>query len=589
MTRHRRSYQQRIFIYFFAVFTVFTVLTLAFQFNREKEFRKEQLETELNTISEITLKFIERYELFYYKDFSRLDTIKQLVPDKNLRITVANRKGNILYDSFVADYQNMENHLTRPEFQKALHSGQGGNIRHSSTTGQDFYYFARYIDDYFIRCAVVYDVKVQNFLQTERVFIFFILALFIITGIILYFVTKRLADFITKLRDFAIRANNDEDMSSDTEFVDSEIGDIQKQIVSIYNHLHDAKNELGAEKDRLYNHLNALNEGIAFFNSNNEKILANSRFIQYINLISDHSTISVNALFDIDEVKPLLEKLKEYLDDEKIINPHNLPVETIRIAKNDKFYKIQGIIFPDKSFEILMSDITRLEKRRLLKQQLTSNIAHELKTPLASIKGYLDTLLSTKSLTKEKQLYFIEKAYAQSKRLGDLLNDISLLNNIEDAGELFDFKELKVRPIINDVVENMTSRLVEKNMHIELNIDDSVQVYGNENLLASVFQNLIENSINYAGKNTSINIRQYLEDEKFYYFSYLDTGKGISEEHLTRIFERFYRVDEGRMRETGGTGLGLSIVKNAVQLHQGDISARIKTGGGLEFIFSLSK
>ncbi len=148
---------------------------------------------------------------------------------------------------------------------------------------------------------------------------------------------------------------------------------------------------------------------------------------------------------------------------------------------------------------------------------------------------------------------------------------------------------LMLNPVIRDVIENLKHRLTEKNMDCTVDVGKEVVVNGNESLLFSIFQNLIENSINYAGNNSTISIRKYLEDDKFYYFQYSDTGAGISEEHLPRIFERFYRVDYGRSRETGGTGLGLSIVKNAILLHRGEISVRNKPEGGLEFLFSLSK
>jgi two-component system OmpR family sensor kinase/two-component system phosphate regulon sensor histidine kinase PhoR len=164
-----------------------------------------------------------------------------------------------------------------------------------------------------------------------------------------------------------------------------------------------------------------------------------------------------------------------------------------------------------------------------------------------------------------------------------------LLNNIEDAGELFQFKPTDIKKIIADVYENFANRMDEKNIGFDNGVKTAAFINGNGALLFSIFQNLVENSINYAGRNIEIAIRIYHEDDKYYYFSFSDTGAGIPEEHLPRIFERFYRVDYGRTREAGGTGLGLAIVKNAVHLHKGEISVRNRPGGGVEFLFSLSK
>ncbi|WP_372773908.1 ATP-binding protein [Mangrovibacterium sp.] len=585
----QRTYQQRIFIYFFSAFTIFTLSILAFQYSREKEYRTSQLENTLDNVAQMTNRYIQHHNLLKKEDFGELDSIIYMVPDPEIRVTVIGSKGEVLYDSFVKEYLDMENHFERPEVQKALYNERGANIRLSNTTGQDFYYYARNYDHYFIRCAAVYNIKIQNFLKTSRLFIFFMIALFLLMWLMLYLVTKRLGEFITKLRDFAVRAGKEEDIDPNFKFPDSEFGDIQLQIVRIYNRLKRAKDDLSAEKERLFNHLYALNEGIAFFSFNKDKILANSHFIQYINLISERSTISAESLFEIPEFEELIAKIDAYLKPDVKINPKNPPHVEITLSKNEMYFRIQGIIFADRTFEVLIEDITRPEKRRLLKQQLTSNIAHELKTPLASIKGYLETILSNKNIPKEKAHYFIERAHLQSERLNVLLNDISLLNNIEDAGDLFEFKSVKLRPLINDVIENLESRISEKGIKLDLSINDNVVVHGNDSLLSSIFQNFIENSINYAGPKVTVTLKQYLEDEKFYYLSYSDNGKGVPEEHLNRIFERFYRIDEGRTRETGGTGLGLAIVKNAVQLHKGEISVRNKPEGGLEFLFSLSK
>jgi signal transduction histidine kinase len=306
-------------------------------------------------------------------------------------------------------------------------------------------------------------------------------------------------------------------------------------------------------------------------------------------MISDKSTISAEHVFSIPEFSKVVEFVDQYRESDLQTQNKELPHIEFTIEKSEKFFHIRCIIFVDKSFEVLISDVTRPEKQRLLKQQLTSNIAHELKTPLSSIKGYLETVLNNPNIPAEKQTYFLEKAFAQSQRLTDLLNDISLLNNIEDAGGLFEFKPLMLKPVIRDAIENLKIRLTERNMDYKIDVDNEVVVNGNESLLFSVFQNLVENSINYAGNNTTISIRKYLEDNKFYYFQYTDSGSGIPEEHLPRIFERFYRVDYGRSRETGGTGLGLSIVKNAIMLHKGEISVKNRPEGGLEFLFSLAK
>ncbi len=585
----RKSFRKKVFVYFITVFIVFIVAVLFFQLQREKSYKVNQLENTLENATEITRNYIEHYRLIEQNNLAKADTLNYLIGDPNLRITIIARNGNVLYDSFVSDVATMENHLQRPEIQKALYTGSGTNVRRSSTTNQEFYYFAKYYDGYFVRSAIIYDIKVENLLKAERYFIIFIVIIFLLIWLLVDFFTRKLAVSITKLKDFAIRAGRNEPIDTDIDFPGNELGEIGSQIVKIYGNLRKTHTDLEMEKERFFNHMNILNEGISFFSSQKEKILANSHFIQYISVISHTSTVSAEHIFTIPEFKKINNFLKNYLNSDIEFPKNELPQIEYTISKNERYFKLLCIIFADKSFEILITDITRPERRRLLKQQLTSNIAHELKTPLASIKGYLETIMNNPGIDAEKQKYFISRAHSQTERLNLLLNDISLLNNIEDAGELFEIKPVVVKNIVRDVVENLENRLAVKNMKCKLYIDEGVVVKGNDSLLSSVFQNLIENSINYAGENVTIEIKNYLEDNKYHYFSYSDDGIGIPEEHLQRIFERFYRIDSGRMRETGGTGLGLSIVKNAIQLHKGNITVRNKPEGGIEFLFTLAK
>ena len=269
--------------------------------------------------------------------------------------------------------------------------------------------------------------------------------------------------------------------------------------------------------------------------------------------------------------------------------PHELPRMEASIQRDGFHFLVQCIIFQDKSFEILITDNTQLVKRSTMKQQITSNIAHELKTPIASVKGYLETVLNNPDLDKRKQHYFVEKAYNQSERLTQLVNDIALLNKIEESSELYAREKIGVKKLVDEVVESFSDAIRNKNIQVEVSVNQSITVNANYSLIFSVFRNLMENSLNYGGDGIAINISNYHEDSTFQYFSFSDSGPGVEEEHLNRIFERFYRVDSGRSRKQGGTGLGLAIVKNAVVSFKGEISARKRKGGGLEFLFSLPK
>jgi two-component system, OmpR family, phosphate regulon sensor histidine kinase PhoR len=586
----QRTFRKRIFINFFVVFSIFALAVISYQYDREKKYRIGELESILDNTSEITHRYIEHKKIFESGDFKSLDTLKSILPASDTRITVIDMSGKVLYDSFVPDIQKLENHLNRPEIQKALKNGKGSVIRMSTTTNQKFYYYAKDCKKYLVRTAAVYNVDIIKFLGTERIFLVFVLFLFLLIWVLIHYTTRRLSEFITKLKDFALKAGLNEDISKmDSNFKDDELGVIRKQIIQIYDNLKTTKDELTKEREKLYSHLQVLQEGISIFSPEKTKILANSHFIQFINMISERSTISAEHIFTIPEFGKVVEFVEQNRNSDSQIQGKELPQIEYTIEKREKYFLVRCIIFVDRSFEILISDVTRPEKQRLLKQQLTSNIAHELKTPLSSIKGYLETILNNQNIPAEKQKYFLEKAFAQAERLTDLLNDISLLNNIEDAGGLFEFKQLMLKPVIRDVVENLKNRLTDKNMECLIEVENDVVVNGNESLLFSIFQNLIENSINYAGPDTLISIRKYLEDDKYYYFQYTDSGVGIQEEHLPRIFERFYRIDYGRSRETGGTGLGLSIVKNAILLHKGEISVKNRPEGGLEFLFSLAR
>ena len=231
----------------------------------------------------------------------------------------------------------------------------------------------------------------------------------------------------------------------------------------------------------------------------------------------------------------------------------------------------------------------REEKEKIrIKRQLSNNINHELKTPVASIGVCLETLLSGISLTEEKRQELIERCYTHNERLRRLLNEVSLITRMEDGSALIGKEKIVINDMLEEIADELEIMSEEEGMHLHTDFHEEVVIYGNLSLIGSIFRNLTENAIAYSeGKNIFISLIKNDETECCIRFE--DDGRGVEQEQLPRLFERFYRVDKGRSRQMGGTGLGLSIVKHAVQFHGGSISVTNRPGGGLRFDFSLKK
>ena len=231
----------------------------------------------------------------------------------------------------------------------------------------------------------------------------------------------------------------------------------------------------------------------------------------------------------------------------------------------------------------------REEKEKIrIKRQLSNNINHELKTPVASIGVCLETLLSGISLTEEKRQDLIERCYAHNERLRRLLNEVSLITRMEDGSALISKEKVVINDMLEEIADELEIMSEEDGMHLHTDFHEEVVIEGNLSLIGSIFRNLTENAIAYSeGKNIFISLIKNNETECCIRFE--DDGVGVEEKQLPRLFERFYRVDKGRSRQKGGTGLGLSIVKHAVLFHGGSIVASNRPGGGLRFDFSLRK
>lgn len=582
--KHFLSFSRKLFLSVMSLFLVFASCFMAYQYQREKEYKVELLNTQLQDYNNLLNEKLQ--DQFEINEIVQNHLSHNVL--KDLRVTVVNLKGKVLFDSYEKQPERLSNHIGRSEIQKALKSGVGFDVRRTSeTTGTPYFYSATRYDHYIIRSALPYNVSLIQNLKADPHYLWFTAIITLLLVIIFYKFTKKLGTSISQLREFAMRADRNEpiEMEMQSAFPHNELGEISQHIIQIYKRLHETKEALYIEREKLIKHLQISHEGLGVFNKDKKEVLVNNLFTQYSNLISDFNLETAEEVFAISELK----EITDFINKAPQRPGKGEKRMSITINKNGRTFIIECIIFQDMSFEISINDVTQEEEQIRLKRQLTQNIAHELKTPVSSIQGYLETIVSNDSIPREKMNVFLERCYAQSNRLSRLLRDISVLTRMDEAANMIDMEKVDISVLVTNIVNEVSLELEEKQITVVNSLKREIQIRGNYSLLYSIFRNLMDNAIAYAGNDIRIHINCFRQDDHFYYFSFADTGIGVQPEHLNRLFERFYRVDKGRSRKLGGTGLGLAIVKNAVIIHGGSISAKNTPNGGLEFVFTLAK
>ena len=578
------TYKSKLLINFMALFAVFTALLVMFQYNRERQYKRELIETQLRSYADVAASEIEATHTFG-STLSK-QPISDIFP-QDLRLTVIDRRGRVKMETGHHQALQMDNHLQRPEVQLALNHGEGSDIRRSATENREYFYYAKAFDRFVVRVALPYDSTVQSFMKADNVFLWFVLMLFPIALVILIYISDRFGKAFTGLKNFMQSADRGLVDYDHIDFPHSELGDLGRSVMKKYKLLEERNQQIAAERERLMRHFHYFEEGIAIFTPDCKRIYSNPRFIQYVNVMLEQPTADLNTIWQ----NPAFKAAHDFLKLNGGTRPitEDAPVFRYTVKAGGSTFSVQLLIYSDGSFELTLSDVTRAEKNKKLKQQMSNNITHELRTPVSSIRGYLETVLTCNNIPEEKKRHFIQKAYAQVVRLTDLIRDVALITKTEEAPDLIPHEKVEIARVVADAQEDLHEAFDQKKMQLHTQLPKGLYIRGNYSLLYSIFRNLMENSLRYAGEGTDIYINCYNDTQDFVYFSVSDTGCGVPEEHLPRLFERFYRITEGRTREAGGTGLGLSIVRNAVRFHQGDISVRNRKGGGLEFLFSLHK
>lgn len=471
----KRSFQKNLLFSIGGVFLLFAICFSVYQYQREKEFKIDILHSRLQMynyemVQTLTEDSLTSEQLFH--DYVERHNVE------GLRVSIINKDGRVILDSYDTNLDSLGNHLQRTEIQQALREGNGYDIKRvSQSTHETYFYSATRFGNVIVRAAVPYSAELTRSLQADNTYIYFAIVLTLLLGIILYLSTHRISRHIGYLREFAVKAEEGQELDHELErrLPDDELGDISHTIIQLYWKLR-------------------------------------------------HS------------------------EEEKV----------------------------------------------RIKRQLTQNAAHELKTPAASIHGYLESILDNPDMPADKRQHFLERCYAQSERMNKLLLDMSALTKLDELEESHrqEYRPINVLSVIQSVLDDTALQLQGKGIVPSLNVPESVEVLGDQSLIYSIFRNIIDNAIAYAiGATRLMIVCVEVEDEgrHYYEFNVSDNGQGVEPPHLEHIFERFYRIDKGRSRKLGGTGLGLAIVKNAVAAHGGLATALSTSGGGLTIRFTLSR
>lgn len=475
---NRLTYPQRLFLWLLGYSILLVGCFIVFQYNREKEFKTEEMNIRLQMINKYILAGMESG-----KDVREI-SLSDFHQFEDIRISVISEDGTIVYDNSTDSFSG-RNHLNREEIRQAMTSNSGYTVRrHSESTGDYYFYSATKGNcGYVVRTAVPYSISLVSLLKPDISFMWIMGMAAFFMCVLGYFATRRVGLHIMRLNSFAEKVENGTVISDTEPFPNDELGAISNHIVRLYVRLQQAN----IERDR------------------------------------EHRA----ALFE------------------------------------------------------------QQEKERI-KKQLTNNINHELKTPVASIKLCIETLLAHKNLSEEKRDMFLQRCLSNTERLQRLLADVSLITRMDDGSSSIVKEEVDLSGIIDTAADERRMIAGSKGIMIENDVRCALPMSGNPSLLEAIFNNLIDNAIAYSGC-TAIKIRLLHEDGSRIVLSVSDNGIGVDEQHLPRLFERFYRIDKGRSRAAGGTGLGLSIVKNAVMFHGGSISAENISSGGLSFKIVLSR
>ncbi len=514
------------------------------------------------------------------------------------RITVVQPDGKVLADSS-EDPARMGNHASRPELMDAINGEPGSSLRFSRTLNENMLYVAIPLYDRAdvligaLRLSVpttsINEVLGAIFFKAIIGCLFVIIAASVFTLIITRKITRPLEEMRHEAEKMA-QGNLDSRLTIGREKTSAEISSLATSLNRMARNIHERMRTITLQRNELETVFSSMTEMVLAINPDKKILRINRSAAALFYLSPDdvqgkplHGVIRNDDLHNV--VNQVFER-GEMVEKDLIIyiGPDRLNLHTRAVPLQDEHKDPMGVL-------VVLNDMTRLYRLENLRREFVANVSHELKTPITSIQGYVETLLDGALDNPADLRQFLKIISRQTSRLDAIIDDLLMLSRIEQKTDLHDISlsPVRIRDILDSAVQTCFSRAGEKGISIDVDCNENLQAKVNPNLLEQAVINLLTNAITYSPEKSKIKIKSFHSDSPHkgrIVIAVHDQGVGIAQEHIDRLFERFYRCDKGRSKELGGTGLGLSIVKHIAMAHGGSVAVESQPGQGS--IFSIT-
>ncbi len=509
------------------------------------------------------------YKLDYQKDLqSQIDELKDIDLDsKPVRFSIIDQKGNVVFDTYRRYIS--ENHLNRAEVHEAMTSKNhtGMSTRRSDTTNELMIYTAYYTKGYVVRLSVAYHGIYEYLPTLVPALAVSILIAFLISMVIARYLGKRINRPLTEIDDSLAHMSDDFRFELH-KYPYEEFNHITDTIEDLSHRLRKSMRETQFEQKKIDDIIDQMKEGFILLDEKHNILSVNQAAIEILGELKEK-----DHLDDHIEIPELIEAVNSDEDREKL-----------ELKIDHEYYKCYLSKFPFGT-ALFFVNVTAVKKNEKMREEFFSSVSHELKTPITSIRGYAELLLTGMITDDKQQKQMLEKILTQVSNMSNLINDILMLSRLDNDDLAVEMVPMKMCTLVDDVVENYDGTLMKEDITIEKEVENLTYV-GNHQQIANLLSNLISNAIKYNKPGGKVFVRVYKHDTDMI-MEVEDTGIGIPKKDQKRVFERFYRVDKGRSRAKGGTGLGLAIVKHVVAYNGGHIDLDSKLGVGTRITITL--